>query len=177
MTLQCELVLAGEPATDALGRALARVLPAQLMIALEGELGSGKTALTRAVLRGLGWTGPVRSPTYTLLETYAVPGLVPDRAPAGRRVHHLDLYRLTSPEELEYLGLRDLLAVPACWFVEWPQRGQGMLAQADLAVVLTLDPRGRRCRLSTHSMAGEACLQALWDRPELEEIEKIALTP
>ncbi|HJO36640.1 MAG: tRNA (adenosine(37)-N6)-threonylcarbamoyltransferase complex ATPase subunit type 1 TsaE [Pseudomonadota bacterium] len=172
MSLQREVVLAGETATAALGRALAGVLPAQLMIPLEGELGSGKTALARAVLRGLGWTGPVRSPTYTLLETYDLPG----PPPAGRRVHHLDLYRLTSPEELEYLGLRDLLAVPACWFVEWPQRGKGMLASADLAVALTLDPRGRRCRLRAQSAAGESCLRALWDRPELDEIEKMALT-
>jgi len=137
-----ERVLADEAATRAFGEALARSLPAPevcpLVIWLQGDLGAGKTTLCRAILRGLGWQGAVRSPTYTLMEPYSLP---------HRRISevlHLDLYRLSDPAELEFLGLQDGLDQPALWLVEWPEKGRGYLPSADL--LLTLTPAGEDAR-------------------------------
>jgi tRNA threonylcarbamoyladenosine biosynthesis protein TsaE len=92
---------------------------------LTGDLGAGKTTLVRGFLRRAGVDGAIRSPTYTLVEQYAT-GFGP--------VYHLDLYRLSDPEELEFLGLRDLCAANALYFVEWPERGLGFLPAADLVI-------------------------------------------
>ncbi|MCB1878268.1 MAG: tRNA (adenosine(37)-N6)-threonylcarbamoyltransferase complex ATPase subunit type 1 TsaE [Chromatiales bacterium] len=121
------LALADEAATLALGAELARRCPPGTVIHLHGDLGAGKTTLARGFLRELGWTGPVRSPTYTLLEPYDLP--------AGTVVH-LDLYRLADPEELEYLGLDDLLAARATMLVEWPRQGGDRLPKPGLTVQL-----------------------------------------
>lgn len=121
------------------GRALARRLRGQSgLVYLHGDLGAGKTTLVRGLLRELGHQGSVRSPTYTLIESYEAGGQV---------VHHLDLYRLGDPEELEFLGLRDLLDGAALLLVEWPERGVGMLPQADLVIDIEHAPPGRRLRL------------------------------
>lgn len=135
-------LLADERATRAWGEALAAALPAPaggpLVVWLQGDLGAGKTTLCRALLRGLGWQGAVRSPTYTLMEPYS---LDDSRFPAAL---HLDLYRLADPAELEFLGLQDWLDQPALWLVEWPEKGQGFLPTADL--VLALAPTGPESR-------------------------------
>lgn len=123
-----DIRLTGEPEQLAFGTALAAVLdgpPQRLLVFLEGDLGAGKTTLVRGFLAGLGHRGAVRSPTYTLIEPYDA---------GGRRVYHLDLYRIADPEELEYLGLREMLAEPAVLLVEWPERGIGWLPQADLTI-------------------------------------------
>lgn len=133
-----EAHLHGEAEQLAFGEALAGALgePGQrLLVFLEGDLGAGKTTLVRGFLAGLGHRGPVRSPTYTLIEPYDA---------GGRRVYHLDLYRIADPDELEYLGLRELLAEPAVILVEWPQRGAGWLPQADLAVRIAHSGDARR---------------------------------
>lgn len=110
---------------EALGASLAAQLRAPIVVGLEGSLGAGKTTLVRGFLRGLGHAGAVRSPTYTLVETYAFDGTV---------VHHLDLYRLADPEELENLGVRDLADHAAIWLVEWPERGRGFLPALDRCI-------------------------------------------
>ncbi|BCU07149.1 tRNA (adenosine(37)-N6)-threonylcarbamoyltransferase complex ATPase subunit type 1 TsaE [Allochromatium tepidum] len=131
------------------GACLASALKPPCVIFLEGDLGTGKTTLTRGILRGLGHSGAVRSPTYTLVEPYALTGL---------ELHHFDLYRLGDPEELDYLGLRDLLGRDSVWVVEWPERGAGLLPKPDLRIRLVHRDAGRHLTLTAMSPAGEALL-------------------
>lgn len=132
--------------TEALGAALARGRPAAsaapLIVHLRGELGAGKTTLARGFLHACGVAGAVRSPTYTLVETYETAGLT---------LVHADLYRLHDPEELEGLGLRDL-ARPGClWLVEWPEHGGERLPAPDLRIELRIRPGG------AHAIEARAC--------------------
>ncbi len=142
----------GEPAQEALGRQLAGLLRPPLIVYLEGDLGTGKTTLTRGILRGLGHNGTVRSPTFTLLEPYDL----------GRwRLFHLDLYRLADPEELHYLGLRGLLDQDSVLIVEWPQRGGLALPPADLEIRLAYRADARVLEFLPHGPAGTALVAAL----------------
>jgi tRNA threonylcarbamoyladenosine biosynthesis protein TsaE len=123
-----------ESDTEALGARLAATRPAGGELAvlfLEGELGAGKTTLARGLLHSLGVSGPVRSPTYTLVELYALAGLT---------AVHADLYRLRDPRELQDLGLRDWARREHLWLVEWPERGTGFLPEPDLRVCLAVTP-------------------------------------
>ncbi len=139
-----ELFLPDADATGALGAALARVLPARALVFLEGDLGAGKTTLVRGLLRALGHAGPVKSPTYTLLESYEA---------GGRRVHHFDLYRVAEPEELEFLGARECLGDEALVLVEWARRAGDWLGSPDLSVALEMAGAGRRAVLESGSGA------------------------
>ena len=139
----------------AFGARLARALleaPADesLLITLSGELGAGKTTLVGGLLAELGHVGPVRSPTYTLIEPYRL---------QGRDITHCDLYRLRHPDELEDLGLRDLRGAGSLLLVEWPEKAEGRLGAADLA--LTLDyagPGARNLIAEAQSPTGQAVL-------------------
>lgn len=134
-----------------LGRAIASAVDAAdgvFIIALEGELGAGKTTLVGGILRSYGVTGPVRSPTYTLIEPYETP---------ARSIYHLDLYRLNDPGEVEPLGVRDLLTGSALLLIEWPSRATGAIPTADLWIDIAYPPRGtdgRQVRLTPHSLNG-----------------------
>jgi len=143
-------------ATEALGSRLATALAPGCVLNLRGELGAGKTTLARGLLRGLGHAGTVKSPTFTLVEPYQL-----DRW----RLFHWDLYRLTDPEELEYLGLRDQLDGEAALLIEWPERGRGELPAADLDISLDYASEGRTCRMDARSPAGHAMLAALAEQP------------
>jgi tRNA threonylcarbamoyladenosine biosynthesis protein TsaE len=146
-------------ATERLGaRLAASITPA--IIYLMGDLGAGKTTLVRGLIHALGYTGKVRSPTYTLVEPYPC-----ERCP----VFHLDLYRLADAEELEWLGLRDLLAEPALLLVEWPERGIGFLPPADLTVYLDYSGHGRVARLVAASEAGNQLIRGLTDTEGVDE--------
>ena len=144
--------LADAEATAALGARLGRCLVPGLVVYLEGELGAGKTTLVRGLLHGLGYTGAVTSPTYTLVEPYAV---------AERHIAHFDLYRLADPEELEFLGLRDYLDGETVCLVEWPDKGAEVVPAPDLRLVLTYRDGGREARcegLSERGVGVAACL-------------------
>ncbi|MES9962812.1 MAG: tRNA (adenosine(37)-N6)-threonylcarbamoyltransferase complex ATPase subunit type 1 TsaE [Candidatus Sedimenticola sp. 20ELBAFRAG] len=130
---------------ERLGGMLARACPDACIIYLEGNLGAGKTTLVRGFLRALGYKGSVKSPTYTLLEPYEL---------ENRECYHFDLYRLADPEELEYLGIRDLLQANAVLLIEWPERGAGELPPADLWVHIHYQGRGRRLELTPETTVG-----------------------
>jgi len=151
------MYLADAAATDALGVRLARALrqwSRGLVVALDGELGAGKTALTRATLVELGHTGRVVSPSYTLVEPYTV---------AGRGFHHLDLYRLGDPEELEFLGVRDIDSANDWLFIEWSCRGTGFLPGIDMRIALAYERTGRRARISATTDRGRAFMGVVED--------------
>ena len=140
---------------EELGAAIAAVCPRGCVIYLQGQLGAGKTTLVRGFLRGLGYQGAVKSPTYTLLEPYNL---------EGQAFCHFDLYRLSDPEELEYLGIRDLLQDEAVLLVEWPERGAGELPAADLHVQIDYFEQGRNVELNACSEKGEEVLLGLYTK-------------
>jgi tRNA threonylcarbamoyladenosine biosynthesis protein TsaE len=146
------LGLPDETATLSLGAALSRALAPGLVIWLEGDLGSGKTTLVRGVLRGLGYAGNVKSPTFTLIELYAISSL---------NLHHFDFYRFSQPEEYLDAGLDEYFQGGAICFVEWPDKAGDYLARADLRVALSVEDQGRRVDIVSHTDAGRACLSKL----------------
>lgn len=149
------------PATDALGRALAATQPAAMAVVhLQGDLGAGKSSLARAWLRALGVAGAIRSPTYTLVERYALRD--------GDEALHLDLYRIGDAGELEFLGLDDSDA--RLWLVEWPERAAAALPQADLRVALAVAGGGRQARLSADTPAGAQWLAKVAGNSELHAV-------
>jgi tRNA threonylcarbamoyladenosine biosynthesis protein TsaE len=130
-----ELLAEGEVATEGCGRGMAKAVFGGQCIYLFGDLGAGKTTFVRGLLRGLGVTENITSPTFTIMNEYRVGPL---------KVLHLDLYRLEDPEELEFLGLRDLFDDSTIMLVEWPERGSGFLPPADRDVILTYVDEGHR---------------------------------
>ncbi len=148
-----EFDLADSAATEQLGANLARVLgQGGAVLYLQGELGTGKTTLTRALLRALGHSGVVRSPSYTLIEPYEL---------GSRSAFHLDLYRLSAPQELEFLGLRDLDPTHDLILIEWPERGTGAIPAADITVRLAYCGEGRQAVLEGLSKIGTTILSGL----------------
>jgi tRNA threonylcarbamoyladenosine biosynthesis protein TsaE len=148
------LHIESDEAMQALGAKLGRASQSHGVIYLEGELGTGKTTLVRGLLRGLGHEGAVKSPTFTLVEPYMV---------NGTPVYHFDLYRLTDPEELEFMGLRDYFSAESLCLIEWPQQGVGLLAPADVVIELEHAGPARNLRISARSPHGEAILKAIDD--------------
>jgi tRNA threonylcarbamoyladenosine biosynthesis protein TsaE len=122
--------VASEAAMLELGATLAARLPDNARVLLDGELGAGKTTLARGVLRGLGFKGPVKSPTYTIVEPYEF---------SGKRVYHFDFYRIEDPRELEFIGLDELVEQPGIKLMEWPQRAGDRLPPADFKVRISTD--------------------------------------
>ena len=114
------------------------------VVHLRGELGAGKTTLVREILSALGYPGTVKSPTYSLYETYCV---------NGRTVHHLDLYRLTDPEELDYIGFRDLLDADLL-LIEWPERGAEHVPRASLTILIDYAEPGRNVMIQRAAGTG-----------------------
>lgn len=145
-------VLPDEEATLALGARLARAAEGHGVIALRGNLGSGKTTLCRGIIRALGHSGAVKSPTYTLVEPYELD--------TGRILHY-DLYRLADPEEVEFLGMRDFLDGRTLTLIEWPEKASGFLPPPDLDLSLEVLPTGRLLRWQALTPHGEKLGAAL----------------
>ena len=146
------LFLPDSEAMESFGARLAACTTGGEVIFLYGDLGAGKTTLVRGYLRALGHTGAVKSPTYTLVEPYEL---------AARRAYHFDLYRLGEAEELEYMGIRDYLDGEGVLLVEWPQRGEGVLPAADLAITIDYAGSGRNLSLKGIGAKGELLLGCL----------------
>ncbi|AXI84526.1 tRNA (adenosine(37)-N6)-threonylcarbamoyltransferase complex ATPase subunit type 1 TsaE [Xylella taiwanensis] len=145
-----EFHLTDVAATERLGVVLAHSRPIRAGLHLQGDIGAGKSTLARALLRALGVSGLIRSPTYTLIERYVLAD--------GGEAWHLDLYRIGHATELDFLGLDE--DEVALWLVEWPERGAGALPLLDLEVALAVDGTGRRVRLRAASTQGEVWLAA-----------------
>lgn len=150
-TTEMRRSLPAEADTLALGGALARCLAPGLVIFLIGELGAGKTTLARGLLRGLGYSGKVKSPTFTLVEVYEVSRLY---------LYHFDFYRFRDPQELGEAGFREYFNPQSVCLVEWPDKAAGLPA-ADLRVALQVAGSGRNVSIFADSEAGASCLKRL----------------
>jgi tRNA threonylcarbamoyladenosine biosynthesis protein TsaE len=146
------LLLSDTAATEHFGALLYAAGARNGIITLNGDLGAGKTTLCRGLLRAMGHQGPVKSPTYTLVELYELDH--------NLRIAHFDLYRLADPEELEYIGFRDILADSLC-LIEWPARGRPLLPTADLDLTLTVEGSGRRINWLPATEKGQILSQRL----------------
>ena len=152
-----ELSLPDEGATDSFGQALGRAVARHLddvreegfQLNLSGDLGAGKTSLVRAMLRTLDITGPIKSPTFALLEPYTVSSL---------DFYHFDFYRFADPAEFGSSGFRDLFGPGRICAIEWPERAGPRLPTADLSIALSVDGDGRRASVAAASRLGQACL-------------------
>ncbi len=157
-----ETYLADEAATMALGAALARALRPGMSLFLHGDLGAGKTTLTRALIHAAGYVGSVKSPTYTLAESYAV-----TLAQESVDIIHFDLYRMASPEEFLEAGFREYFNDNNICIVEWPEKGDRVLPSPDLELFLHVADAARRVELAAFSAKGSLCLSALHFAPNL----------
>lgn len=133
--MENSIILADEAATEAFGRQLAKITQGKGIITLSGDLGTGKTTLSRGLIRAFGHKGAVKSPTFTLVEPYEF---------SDKRVMHFDLYRLEDPEELEFLGFRDYLDGNTLCLIEWPEKAKNFLPQKDLQLTITYTDNNAR---------------------------------
>jgi len=146
-----DLLLPDEAATARWGSALADALAAEplaeqsVVVHLSGDLGAGKTAVARAILRGFGFQGAVKSPTFTLLETYNLTNFI---------VYHFDLYRFSASDEWFDAGFDDVMASPGLVLLEWPEKAAGVLAAPDLLLELAAAAGEDERRLHAHAFQG-----------------------
>lgn len=141
--------LADEAATLALAQRVCRALRPGCLIFLRGDLGAGKTTFVRGCLRASGFSGAVKSPTFTLVEEYQLD---------GNTFYHFDLYRVGEPEELEWMGIRDYLRPDAICFIEWPERGEGFLPPPDLELTILIKGLSRTVEMRALTAVGQAVL-------------------
>ena len=144
--------LENEAETLDLGGALAPCLEPGLTIYLRGELGAGKTTLVRGILRGLGHEGPVKSPTYTLVEVYEISRL---------HLHHFDFYRFHEPREWIDAGFRESFDGRNVTIIEWPEKAGALLPSADVEIAFEFLDEGRDVTLVSNTIAGQKCLALL----------------
>lgn len=147
--------LPDEQATEHLAKRLAACLHAPLLLTFRGELGAGKTTFIRAMLRGMGIDSPIKSPTFSLVESYTIGHGM------NCYIHHFDLYRVQEVEELEYIGFRDYFAKDAICCIEWPEKAGSMLSVADLACTLKIVEHARQLEICAQTPIGLAILSCL----------------
>ncbi|MGI9249839.1 MAG: tRNA (adenosine(37)-N6)-threonylcarbamoyltransferase complex ATPase subunit type 1 TsaE [Pseudohongiellaceae bacterium] len=150
---QQQIPLADEAATLAIGRQFGSAAAAckeGLTVHLHGDLGAGKTTLARGFLRAFGYEGAVKSPTYTLVEPYTL---------TGRHIFHFDLYRLTNPNEMDFLGVEEYLRPPNICLIEWAERGEKLIPAADLRLELTVSGSARILHCEAKSAVGATICQ------------------
>lgn len=137
----------GDQAMERLGADIGRSLDWRGSVWLSGDLGAGKTTLSRGLIRAAGHAGAVKSPTFTLVEPYEL---------GERVIYHFDLYRLADPEELEFLGIRDYFSDNSLCLVEWPDKGRGVLPEPDLSICIAVDGNSRTLQIEGHGERGLA---------------------
>ncbi|CBL45478.1 Protein of unknown function UPF0079 [gamma proteobacterium HdN1] len=159
-----QIRVCGEPAMEQLGRWLAVSLQAPLVAFLDGALGAGKTTLSRGILRGLGHDGSVKSPTYTVVEPYSVGDVT---------VYHFDLYRISDPDELELMGIRDYFTATSICLLEWPQNGMGVLPKPDIHLRIEKSDSCRRVLLECLNLRTSSMLHVLRKQIGAAQFESI----
>lgn len=132
--LKSPIFVADEKAMEAFGARIATSVKSGSVIFLKGELGAGKTTFVRGFLRGLGYKGVVKSPTYTLVEEYEI---------EHKKIYHFDLYRISDPESLEFIGIREYFHHDAISLIEWPDQGTGFLPLPDMSLDFEILEEGR----------------------------------
>ncbi|MES2217189.1 MAG: tRNA (adenosine(37)-N6)-threonylcarbamoyltransferase complex ATPase subunit type 1 TsaE [Pseudomonadota bacterium] len=152
MTTRFEQYIPDETSMLAFGATLASVCQGTAVIFLYGELGAGKTTLARGVLRGLGYQDKVKSPTYTIVEPYEI---------ADQKLYHFDFYRLQDAQDLEFIGVQDYFETGAIILAEWPERGAGLLREADLSCYIVPEAKGRNLRIEAQTPHGLQMLKDL----------------
>ncbi len=157
-----ELILHTEADLLALGSKMSVLVGNAGLITLSGDLGAGKTTLVRGLLHGAGHVGPVKSPTFSLVEPYNL---------QLGNVYHFDFYRLQNAEELDYIGMRDYLDEASLCLVEWPEKAEEFLPAADINIMISKLEQGRRVRLETHTDRGQALFAKLALRIDRQESE------
>jgi tRNA threonylcarbamoyladenosine biosynthesis protein TsaE len=163
LTQTAQIHLADAQATERAGGALAGAITGGMVLTLAGDLGAGKTTLVRGLLHARGWAGPVKSPTYTLVEDYPLSSLY---------LYHFDFYRFADPQEWETSGLAECFRADSVCLVEWPERVAGLLPVPDLALVFSYpsqDRDGRELAVSAHTPQGQKCLHAIVSDPAFKE--------
>jgi tRNA threonylcarbamoyladenosine biosynthesis protein TsaE len=141
-----------EPDTLAFGAELARHLQPGMFVYLSGELGAGKTTLARGILRGLGYAGRVKSPSYTLVEPYKLSRLY---------LYHFDFYRFASPQELGEAGFKEHFNPDSVCLVEWPENAAGLLPAADIRSTMKVAGSGRQLEIDADTETGRRCVEQL----------------
>lgn len=147
-----KLFLADEAAQESFAGQVAKCCKPGMVIFLQGDLGTGKTTFVRGFLHALGYSGVVKSPTYTLVEPYLI---------NHQHIYHFDLYRLVDPDELEYAGGRDYFDNDSICLVEWPEKAEGYLPKADLLCKIGYQDRGRILEITAGNSNGEAIIQQI----------------
>jgi len=148
------LDLADEAATIDFGAVLAKNIVPNLTIYLHGDLGAGKTTLVRGLLRGLGYVGRVKSPTYTLVEPYEML----DSHSEQLNLYHFDLYRFNDEEEWEAAGFREYFNPNSVCLIEWPEKAAQVLPEPDIEISFNIKETGRSVRVSAHTDRGQQCI-------------------
>lgn len=152
MNLNKVIDLPTELASENMAARIATCLRSPLVLTFRGEIGAGKTTLIRAMLHCLGVNARIKSPTFSLVESYQGTNL---------QIHHFDLYRIHDESELEYIGFRDYFRDNAICCIEWPERAVSYLACADLEFTLSLKGAGREMKIRAYSSVGSAVLSCL----------------